>query len=81
MGAPLGNQNAKKAKEWERALKSELHYYEDKALGIEKGQALAVIARTVIRKAVDGSKRQSPRSATRSTASPLRALSTTWGTT
>lgn len=54
MAAPRGNQNARKAKDWELALRAELHFYEDKSRGIAKGDALKIIARTVISKALDG---------------------------
>ena len=56
MAAPKGNKNALKAKEWERALKVELHHFEDKERKVEKGHALACIARKCIEQALDGDK-------------------------
>lgn len=53
-GAPKGNRNATKTKDWERALRSKLHFYEDPARAIRKGQALDAIAHTVVREAIEG---------------------------
>jgi hypothetical protein len=55
-GAQKGNKNAVKAKEWERALKAELHHYEDKDRKVERGTALAAIAKKCIEQALDGDK-------------------------
>jgi hypothetical protein len=55
-GAPKGNKNAVKAKEWERALKAELHHFEDKDRKVERGTALGHIARKCIKQALDGDK-------------------------
>lgn len=49
-GAPLGNKNGRKSKDWERHLRAELHFYEDDK--IKKGEALAKIARRVVEDAL-----------------------------
>lgn len=56
MAAPLGNQNAKKAKRWQEALVKALAQYESKDGGIEMGQALTRIAVRVVEDALGGSK-------------------------
>jgi hypothetical protein len=53
MGAPLGNQNGRKAKEWTDALRWQLENYEGS--GIQRGQALRSIAKKVIEDALSGS--------------------------
>lgn len=52
MAAPSGNKNAKKAKDWERELRTALHFYE--APDVPKGQALSKIVQKVVKAAVDG---------------------------
>jgi hypothetical protein len=52
MAAPKGNQNARKAKDWERALRSALEFYQDD--DVPKGQALARAAQKVVKAAVAG---------------------------
>lgn len=54
MGAPVGNQNARKAREWTDALRWQLENYEGS--GIARGQALRSIAQAVIQKALEGDK-------------------------
>ena len=48
MGAPKGNKNGRNAKEFQRALRAELHFFQDAKSGIEKGKALARIARNLV---------------------------------
>lgn len=55
-GGKFGNKNAVKAKDWERALRTELHHYEDKDRGIAKGTALANIAKKCVEQALNGDK-------------------------
>lgn len=55
-GAPLGNQNAKKAKAWEGALRSALAQYENTEAGVRQGDALRKIAEVVVTKALAGDK-------------------------
>ena len=52
MAAPIGNQNARKAKELKDSLKYVLDNFENSA--IKKGQALREIATKLIEKALDG---------------------------
>ena len=54
MAAPKGNQFARKAKDWERALRGALERYEDAETGIQKGQALNKAAEKVVAAAVSG---------------------------
>lgn len=54
MAAPKGNQNARKAKDWEIALRRALANYEDKESGVIRGDALAHAARRVVKAAVNG---------------------------
>lgn len=53
-GAPKGNQNAAKGKEWADALRYALANYEDAK--VERGKALKAIALKVVEKAVEGEK-------------------------
>jgi len=52
MGAPKGNRNNRKGTDWVRALKAELHFYEDEARGIQKGNALQRIAKMCVEDAL-----------------------------
>ncbi len=52
MSAPIGNQNARKAREWKDALKYALDTFEGGA--IERGKALREIATRLIEKALAG---------------------------
>lgn len=54
MAAPQGNQNARKAKDWEGALRRALAQYESAEANISKGQALSKIAEQVVLKALAG---------------------------
>jgi len=56
MAAPRGNQNARKAKDWEGALRRALSQYEDPENKIRPGEALKRIAENVIKLALAGSK-------------------------
>jgi hypothetical protein len=56
MGAPAGNQNAKKAKRWQDALVKALARYANAEAQIEAGQALDKIAEQVVIKAIAGDK-------------------------
>jgi hypothetical protein len=56
MGAPVGNQNARKAKRWQDALVKALARYENSEAKIEAGQALDKIAEMVVMQALAGSK-------------------------
>jgi hypothetical protein len=56
VAAPLGNQNAKKAKRWQDALVKALARYTSPDRDIQAGQALDKIAEQVVIKAVDGDK-------------------------
>ncbi len=56
MAAPKGNKNAKKAKDWEGALRRALAQYEDTANKIAPGEALRKIAENVVKLALAGSK-------------------------
>lgn len=56
MGAPVGNQNAKKAKRWQDALLKALTRYENPAAQIAAGQALDKIAELVVMQALAGDK-------------------------
>lgn len=53
-GAPTGNNNAGKGKEWNDALRYALANFETEK--IERGQALKAIAKKVVEKAVEGDK-------------------------
>jgi hypothetical protein len=55
-GAPVGNQNARKAKRWQDALTRALAQYESKDGQIKAGMALNAIAERVVEKAVGGDK-------------------------
>jgi hypothetical protein len=49
-GAPKGNRNAAKAKDWEMALRRALHSYEDETT--KRGESLDAIAKRVVESAV-----------------------------
>lgn len=53
-GAPKGNQNARKAKDWEKALRRALANFEDASLECPRGEALYRAAFKVVRAAVSG---------------------------
>lgn len=53
-GAPKGNQNAAKGREWAEAVRYALAMYEDAK--IARGKALKAIAMKVVEKAVEGDK-------------------------
>jgi hypothetical protein len=55
-GAPLGNQNGRKAKRWQDALVKALARYSNDEGKIEAGQALDKIAEQVVIKAIAGDK-------------------------
>lgn len=54
MAAPLGNENAKKGKEWNEAIRYALANYENDT--VQRGKALKAIAKKLIEKALDGDK-------------------------
>lgn len=56
MGAPVGNQNAKKAKRWQDALVKALARYQSADGKIQAGQALDKLAEKVVEEALAGSK-------------------------
>jgi hypothetical protein len=56
MAAPVGNQNARKAKDWENALRRVLAQYENAEAKISKGEALAKIAEQCVVQAIAGDK-------------------------
>lgn len=56
MAAPLGNQNAKKAKRWQDALVKALARFENDELKIKAGEALDKIAEGVVLDALKGDK-------------------------
>ena len=56
MGAPKGNQNNRKGREWAEALRKELKMFESKADDIKRGQALRRIARNTVIAALNGDK-------------------------
>jgi hypothetical protein len=56
MGAPLGNKNGRKAKDWEQALRRVLSLYESPELRVNKGEALAKIAEVCVLQAISGDK-------------------------
>lgn len=56
MAAPVGNQNARKAKDWENALRRVLAQYENPEAKISKGEALAKIAEACVIQAMAGDK-------------------------
>lgn len=53
-GAPKGNQNAAKGREWAEAVRYALANYEDAK--VERGKALKAIAMKLIEKALEGEK-------------------------
>lgn len=55
-GAPTGNRNGAKARDWADAIKHQLADYEDTLRGVAKGQALRALAKTVIAAAMAGEK-------------------------
>lgn len=55
-GAPIGNQNAAKAKRWQDALHKALVRFESKDGAIKAGEALDKIAETVVLQALAGNK-------------------------
>jgi hypothetical protein len=55
-GAPLGNQNAAKAKRWQDALHKALVRFEKEDGSVKAGQALDKIAETVVSQAIAGNK-------------------------
>jgi hypothetical protein len=56
MAAPVGNKNARKAKDWENALRRVLAQYENAEAKIPKGEALAKIAEQCVVQAIAGDK-------------------------
>jgi hypothetical protein len=52
MAAPVGNQNARKAKDWENALRRILAQYESEK--VPRGEALAKIAEQCVLQALEG---------------------------
>jgi hypothetical protein len=56
VAAPVGNQNAKKAKRWQDALNKALARFETEDGKIQAGQALDKIAELVVMKALAGDK-------------------------
>lgn len=56
MAAPAGNQNARKAKDWENALRRVLAQYENVEAKINRGEALAKIAEVCVEQAMAGDK-------------------------
>jgi hypothetical protein len=56
MGAPVGNQNAKKAKRWQDALLKALARYESDEQKVKAGEALDKIAERVVSLALLGDK-------------------------
>ena len=56
MGAPIGNQNAKKAKRWQDALLKALARYESPESNVKAGEALDKIAEKVVSFALKGDK-------------------------
>lgn len=56
MAAPLGNQNARKAKDWENALRRVLAQYETADGVVKRGEALAKIAEQCVVQAIAGDK-------------------------
>ena len=54
MGAPLGNQNGKRGREWRDALRKAYMQYEDKDSDVKRGQALFKIGTKVVQMALDG---------------------------
>lgn len=56
MAAPLGNQNAKKAKRWQDALNKALARFESDELKVKAGEALDKIAEGVVMDALKGDK-------------------------
>jgi hypothetical protein len=56
MGAPVGNQNARKAKRWQDALNKALARFESEELKVKAGEALDKIAEGVVLDALKGDK-------------------------
>jgi hypothetical protein len=56
VAAPVGNQNAKKAKRWQDALNKALARYESEDGKIKAGEALDKVAETVVLQALAGNK-------------------------
>jgi hypothetical protein len=54
MAAPIGNKNARKAKDWENALRRVLVQYTND--NVPQGEALAVIAKVCVEQAMAGDK-------------------------
>jgi len=55
-GAPLGNKNAAKSKDWQNALRWVADNYENEAAGITRGQALRKMATVCFEQAMAGDK-------------------------
>jgi hypothetical protein len=56
VAAPAGNKNARKAKDWENALRRVLAQYESEDGKIPRGEALAKIAEQCVVQAIAGDK-------------------------
>jgi hypothetical protein len=56
VAAPVGNRNARKAKDWENALRRVLAQYENVEAKIGRGEALAKIAEACVIQAMAGDK-------------------------
>lgn len=72
MAAPLGNQNARKAKDWENALRRVLVQYESDS--VPKGHALSKIAEACVIQAMAGDKDARTEIANRLDGKPVQAI-------
>lgn len=75
VGAPIGNSNASKGREWTEALRWALDNYESSS--IKRGQALRAIANKVIEQAIEGDKDAYQEIANRLDGKPVQAISGT----
>lgn len=73
MAAPQGNQNAKKGKDWEAALRHALNHYEGGQ--VARGQALRQIATRVVEKAIEGDQAAIQEIGNRLDGKPTQAIS------
>lgn len=71
-GAPHGNQNASKGKEWSDAIRHALLTYEDEE--IERKQALNAIAKKLVEKAIAGDKDATQEIGNRLDGKPTQAI-------
>jgi hypothetical protein len=74
MAAAPGNQYARKAKDWENALRRALERYENPEKKVQSGMALAKIAEKVVERAIEGDQKAVEEIANRLDGKPTQTI-------